>query len=149
MFVGFRKDVVTEVVEMLKLTKDCARGLNATIWGGVEGAEKVGKIVKTGASVTDVAIGTIQAVDDFQCGDIICGTIDVIGCISSAVGITLGNIPSTKKYTTVTTSVTVCCRSIRLYCKNYGSFWHCVTVSGDLVKKGVKFVIKKKSNSDL
>ena len=29
---------------------DALRGLNATIWGGVESAEKVGQIVKTGIS---------------------------------------------------------------------------------------------------
>ena len=39
-------------------TYDILRGINATVWGGVEGAEKVGKAVKTGISGADVVIGT-------------------------------------------------------------------------------------------
>ena len=80
-------------------TYDILRGVNATVWGGVEEAEKVGKIVKTGLSGADVVIGTSNALEDFGCQDYICGSLDVIGSISSAVGLVLGNIPSTKHLT--------------------------------------------------
>ena len=56
-------------------TYDILRGANATVWGGVEGAEKVGKIVKTGISGADVVIGTSHALEDFGCNDVVCGTI--------------------------------------------------------------------------
>lgn len=76
-------------------TYDILRGVNATLWGGVEGAEKegaekVGKIVKTGISGADVVIGTSHALEDFGCNDVVCGTIDVVGSVSSAVGLVLG-----------------------------------------------------------
>ena len=77
-------------------TLDVISGINATVWGGVEEAEKVGKIVKTGISGADVVIGTSHAVEDFSCNDPICGSLDVIGSVSSAVGLVLGNIPATK-----------------------------------------------------
>lgn len=57
---------------------DILRGLKATVWGGVEGAEKAGKIVKTGISGADLVIGTSHALEDFGCNDVVCGSLDVI-----------------------------------------------------------------------
>ena len=109
--------------------------------GGVEGAEKVKEITKTGISGADVIIGTSHALEDFQCNDYVCGSLDVIGSVSSAVGLVLGNIPSTKSLTFITGSVTVGCRSVRYYCKKYGTFWGCTVATGEGIKKTVKFVI--------
>ena len=36
--------------KILDVTYDILRGVNTTLWGGVEEAEKVGKIVKIGLS---------------------------------------------------------------------------------------------------
>jgi hypothetical protein len=55
----------------------------------------------------------------------------------------LGNIPSTKHLTLVTGSVTVGCRSVRYYCKNYGTFWGCTVAVSQGIKKAVKFTIKR------
>ena len=115
-------------------TYDILRGVNATVWGGVEEAEKVGKIVKTGISGADIVIGTSHALEDASCGDLVCATFDVIGSVSSTVGLVLGNLPTTKKYTSITGSVTVCCRTVRWYCKNYGTFWGCVAAVGEGAK---------------
>ena len=123
-------------------TYDILRGLNTTVWGGVEEAEKVGKIVKTGLSGADVVIGTSHAVEDFSCNDPICGSLDVIGSISSAVGLILGNIPPTKHLTVVTGSITVGCRSIRYYCKKFGTVWGCTVAVGQGIKEAVKFTVK-------
>lgn len=126
-----------------RLTFDILRGVNATVWGGVEEAEKVGKIVKTGMSGADIAIGTSHAFEDFGCSDYVCGTLDVIGSVSSAIGLVVGNIPSTKHLTLVTGSVTVGCRSVRYYCKKYGTFWGCTVATGQGIKKVIAFSLKK------
>jgi hypothetical protein len=128
------------IAKILKTTNDILRGVNATVWGGVEGAEKVGKIVKTGFSGADVIIGTSHALEDFGCNDVFCGTIDVLGSVSSAVGLVVGNIPATKHLTLITGSITVGCRSVRYYCKNYGTFWGCTVAAG----QGIKEVLKSK-----
>ena len=96
-------------------TYDILRGVNATVWGGIEEAEKVGQIVKTGMSGADVVIGTSHALEDFGCNDVVCHAIDVVGSVSSAVGLVLGNIPATKHLTFVTGSVTVGYRAVRYY----------------------------------
>ena len=122
----------------LKLTNDILRGINATIWGGIEGSEKVGTAVKTGISGADVIIGTSHALEDFACNDPVCGTIDVIGSLSSSLGLILARIPVTKKYTTYTTSVSICCRTVRFYCKNYGTYWGCTVAAVSAAKEAVK-----------
>ena len=80
------------------------------------------EIVKTGLSGADIVIGTSDALIDFGCNDYVCGSLDVIGRVLSAVGLVLGNIPATKPLTSITGSVTVGCRAVRYYCKNYGTF---------------------------
>ncbi len=124
-------------------TYDILRGVNATLWGGVTEAEKVGKIVKTGLSGADVVIGTSHALEDFGCQDYVCGSLDVIGSVSTTVGLILGNIPATKHLTLITGSVTVGCRSVRYYCKNYGTFWGCTVAAGQGIKEAVKFTVKR------
>jgi hypothetical protein len=130
--------------EIPKTTLDVLRGLNATIWGGAEEAKKVGKIVKTGLSGADVVIGTSHTLEDLACKDLVCATFDIVGSVSSAVGLILGNIPTTKKYTVITCSITVGCRSIRYYCKNYGTFWGCTVAAGEGIKQAIKVVKIKK-----
>jgi hypothetical protein len=131
--------------EILKTTLDILKGLNATVWGGVEGAEKVEKIVKTGLSGADVVIGTSHALEDFACKDYVCTSLDVIGSVSSAVGLVVGNIPSTRWMTRITGSVTVGCRTVRYYCKNYGTFWGCTVAIVEVAKEGVNKGVKKGS----
>ena len=129
--------------KIIGTTYDILRGVNATIWGGVEEAGKVGTIVKTGISGADVVIGTSHALEDFGCNDYVCGSLDVIGSVSSAVGLVLGNMPSTKSLTFITGSVTLGCRSVRYYCKNYGTFWGCTVAAGQGIKEAVKFNINR------
>jgi hypothetical protein len=131
--------------KIVGVTYDILRGVNTTVWGGTLEAEKVGKIVKTGLSGADVVIGTSHALEDLACNDKVCFTLDVIGSLSSTVGIVIGNIPSTKHLTFITGSVTVGCRSVRYYCQNYGTFWGCSVAVGQGVKKAIKFSVKSKS----
>ena len=125
------------------VTYDVLRGVNATVWGGVEEAEKVGKIVKTGLSGADVVVGTSHALEDFGCQDYVCGSLDIIGSVSSTVGLVLGNIPATRHLTLITGSVTVGCRSVRYYCKKYGTFWGCTVAAGQGIKKAIRFTVKR------
>ncbi len=131
------------IKETAILVKDIARGVNQTVWGGAEGVKKTSEIVKGGLSGADIVIGTSHALEDAACGDVVCATLDVIGSISSAVGMVLGNLSPTKKYTKITGTITVCCRSVRWYCKNYGTFWGCTVVDGasEILGKGASFVI--------
>src|SRR6056300_1389557 len=108
-------------MKIIRATYDILRGVNATVWGGVQDAEKVGKIVKTGLSGADVVIGTSHALEDFGCNDYVCASLDVIGSVSITVG----------------------CRSVRYYCKQYGTFWGCTVATGQGIKEAIKFTIKR------
>jgi hypothetical protein len=127
--------------KILDVSYDILRGINATVWGGAEKAEKVGKIVTTGLTLADTTIGVSDALEDFSCNDVVCGSLDVIGSVSSVVGLVVGNIPSTKHLTVITGSVTVGCRSVRYYCKRYGTFWGCTVAAGQGIKGALSFSV--------
>lgn len=132
------------IKEIAKTVYDIGRGVNAKVWGGIEGAEKVSKIVKTGTSGADIIIGVSHATEDLACKDYVCATLDILGSVSSSVGMVLGNLPATKSFTVITGSVTVCCRCVRFYCKRYGTVWGCAVIAGEGIKKGAKFIIENK-----
>jgi hypothetical protein len=129
--------------KMARLSYDILRGLNTTVWGGVKEAEKVGVIVKSGLSGADLIVGTSNALEDLSCNDLVCASLDILGTVSTAVGLVLGNLPPTKHLTVITGSVTVGCRSVRYYCKTYGTFWSCTAAAGHGIKEAIKFTIKK------
>jgi len=110
------------VRQTIKLINGILRGINTTIWGGVEGAEKVGTAVKTGISGADVVIGTSYALEDFACNDPICVTIDVIGSLSSSLGLILAHIPVTKNTLLIPLQFPFVAVQF-FYCKNYGTYW--------------------------
>lgn len=127
-----------DTLQIAKATKDIMLGINARVWGGVEEANKVSRIIKGGISGADAIIGTSHALEDLACKDYVCASIDVLGSLSSTVGLVLGNIPSTRTYTSITGSVTVGCRCVRYYCKTYGTVWGCAAVVGEAVKQSMK-----------
>ena len=74
------------VRKIVGLTYHILRGVNANIWGSPEGVQKASTIVKTGLSGADIVIGTSHALEDFGCSDYVCESLDVIGSLSSPVG---------------------------------------------------------------
>jgi len=52
-------------------------------------------------------------------------------------------MPATKHLTVVPGSITVGCRSVRYYCKTYGTFWGFTAIAGHGIKEAIKFTIKK------
>lgn len=130
-------------LKLVGVTYDILRGVCATIWGGVEGAEKVRKMVASGLTTADVVIGTSYVLEDFSCNDVVCGTLDVVGSVSSAISLVVGNIPSTSHLTMVTGTITIACRSVRYYCKRHGTFWGCTVAAGHGIKQAIKFNVKQ------
>lgn len=128
---------MNSIKKITVVSYDILKGVNATVWGGVEGAKKVSKIITTGLSATDVVVGTSHTLEDLACQDYVCASLDILGIVSTSVGMILGNIPATTPLTVITGSVTVGCRAIRYYCKNYGTYWGCAI-------SGAKFIINKK-----
>ena len=112
------------------------------IFGEVlKGVQKASTIVKTGLSGADIVIGTSHALEDFGCSDYVCESLEVIGSLSSAVGMVLGNIPTAKHLTVGTGSVTLGCRSVRYDCKQYGTFSGWTVAAGQGIKRSVKFTV--------
>jgi hypothetical protein len=127
--------------KLVMLSYDILRGVNSTIWGGVEGVEKTSTIIKSGLSLADITVGVSNGLEDLACGDTVCCALDIIASVSTSVGLVLGNIPNTKHLTTITGSITLGCRSVRYYCKNYGTYWGCTVLAAEGIKETVKFTV--------
>lgn len=82
---------------------------------------------------------TFWLLKDFTCKDYICGTLDIIGSVSSLVGIILVNLPATKPLTYYTFG----CRLVRYRCKYLGGFWGCKSVIEHGIKESFNFIINK------
>ena len=129
--------------ENIQLSKDILRGLNQTLWGGVEGVEKTNKIVKNGLTAADSIIGVSHTLEDLACNDYTCAAFDAVGSASSGLGLILGNIERTKGLTVYTGSITICCRAVRFYCKKYGTFGGCTVATAEGVRHTVKLALKR------
>jgi hypothetical protein len=81
--------ILKECKEIIVLTYDIFRSVNQTFWGNKEKAEQGARSIKNGLTGADVIIGTSYAFEDFTYNDNICGTLDVVGSVSSAVGLVL------------------------------------------------------------
>lgn len=55
----------------LRLLYDIGRGINATIWEGLEGTKKVSTIVKSGLTSADIVIGGSHYMKDVDVGFIV------------------------------------------------------------------------------
>ena len=97
-------------------------------------------------SGADIVIGVRHTLEDVVCADRISATLRAVGSILSATGIVLGNIPSTKYLTVVSGSITVSCRSIWFYCKNYGTYWGCTAALAEGGKRVIKYTVNKLTN---
>jgi len=95
-------------------------------------------VLKTCIYGTDVIIGKSHALEDIACNGPVCATMDVIESLSNILVFILACIHATKKYTTYTTSVLICCRSVRFYCKHYGTYWRCTVAAVSAVKEATK-----------
>lgn len=113
-------------IKTAKATLDILKGVNATV------------LVQVSLLLTFLLL------KDFTCKDYICGTLDIIGSVSSLVGIILVNLPATKPLTYYTSSLTFGCRLVRYRCKYLGGFWGCKSVIEHGIKESFNFIINKK-----
>jgi hypothetical protein len=132
----FMVQIIKKTGKALTLTVDILKGVNATVWGGIEESKKVDE---TGITGMDIRIGAKHAAEDFACNDYVCFVLDLVGCTASRAGFILGNIYATKKFTKITSSVTLVCRGVCLYYKNYGTVWGCTVAARQAIKTGTTY----------
>ena len=98
-----------------------------TIHGSADAAAKTTECVKSGASGLMTAKGVKDCVVTYQCQDMVCFTISVVGTTADVSNHICGNIPGFKKVTPLTTYISLGCKyfvhlcqtgNIRFSCKD-------------------------------
>ena len=99
--------------------------LNQTIHGGADGAAKTVNHVKSGASGIMTAKGVKDCVVTYQCKDMVCFTISVVGTTADLSNHICGNIPGLKKVTPLTTYISLGCKYFVHLCQTGNITFSC------------------------
>lgn len=83
---------------------------NQAIHGSADAAAKTAEHVKSGASGIMTAKGVKDCVVSYQCNDMVCLTVSVIGTTADISNHICGNIPGLKKVTPVATYISLGCK---------------------------------------
>jgi len=89
---------------------DSLAKFNQTIHGSADAAAKTTECVKSGASGLMTAKGVKDCVVTYQCKDMVCFTISVVGTTADVSNHICGNIPGLKKVTPLTTYISLGCK---------------------------------------
>ena len=91
--------------------------------GSADAAARPMEYVTSGASGIMTAKGVKDCVVSYQCNDMVCFTVSVVGTTADVSNFICGNIPGLKKVTPYTTSISVGCKSfVHLFLPCYSKF---------------------------
>lgn len=98
---------------------------NQTIHGSADAAAKTAEHVKSGASGIMTAKGVKDCVVSYQCNDMVCFTVSVIGTTADISNHVCGNIPGLKKVTPVATYISLGCKYFVHLCQTGNLTFSC------------------------
>lgn len=104
---------------------DSLSKFNQTIHGSADAAAKTVEHVKSGASGVMTAKGVKDCVVTYQCNDMICFTISVVGTTADVGNHLCGNIPALKQVTPITTSISLGCKYFVHLCRTGNITFSC------------------------
>lgn len=104
---------------------DSLAKFNQTIHGGADAAAKTTESVKSGASGLMTAKGLKDCVVTYQCNDMVCFTISVVGTTADVSNHVCGNIPVLKKVTPLTTYISLGCKYFVHLCRTGNITFSC------------------------
>jgi DNA-binding transcriptional regulator YdaS (Cro superfamily) len=104
---------------------DSLAKFNQTIHGSADAAAKTTECVKSGASGLMTAKGVKDCVVTYQCKDMVCFTISVVGTTADVSNHICGNIPGLKKVTPLTTYISLGCKYFVHLCQTGNITFSC------------------------
>lgn len=96
---------------------DALSKFNQTIHGSADAAAKTTEHLKAGATGIMTAKGVKDCVVTYQCNDMICFTVSIVGTTADMTSFVCGNIPALKKVTPLTTYISIGCKSFVELCR--------------------------------
>jgi len=111
-------------ISIIRLADGLAK-FNETIHGSAEAAAKTTEYLKAGSN----GIMTVKSVKDcvvtYQCKDMICFTVSVVGTTADISSQIYGSIPSLKKVTPITVYISIGCKSFVHFCQTGNITFSC------------------------
>lgn len=98
---------------------------NQTMHGSADAAAKTTAAVKSGASGAMTAKGVKDCVVSYQCNDMVCFTVSVVGTGADVSTYICGNIPVLKKVTPFTTYISLGCKYFVHLCQTGNVTFSC------------------------
>jgi hypothetical protein len=96
---------------------DSLHKFNQTIHTTAEAAARTESHIKTGVNGAMAAKGVKDCVVSYQCNDMICFTVSVVGTTADVGNLVCGNIPGLTNVTPVTTFLSVGCKTFVRLCQ--------------------------------
>jgi len=104
---------------------DALSKFNQTIHGSADAAAKTTEHVKSGASGIMTAKGVKDCVVTYQCNDMVCFTVSLVGTTADVSNHICGNIPGLKKFTPITTYISLGCKYFVHICQTGNVTFSC------------------------
>ena len=117
--------MVNSIVQTARGVKDIVLKVNETLWISGESAEKAVRLVKDGAALSGAGISTYNAAEDWICHDRVCFILSTVGGSCDLASYVCGHIPALNCVTYATVPVSIACKSVRTYCKRWGTLPGC------------------------
>jgi hypothetical protein len=116
---------IRSIRTILSLVSDGLSKFNQTIHGSADAAARTTDAVKSGASGIMTAKGVKDCVVSYQCNDMVCFTVSMVGTGADIGNHICGNIPGLKKVTPVTTYISLGCKYFVHLCKTGNVTFSC------------------------
>ena len=109
----------------IRSASDGLSKFNETIHGSAEEASRTVTSIKSSASGAMTARGVKDCVVSYQCNDMVCFTISVVGTTADVSNHICGNIPGLKKVTPLTTYISLGCKYFVHLCQTGNITFSC------------------------
>ena len=116
---------INSIRKLVTSLGDSLAKFNQTIHGSADAAAKTTECVKSGASGLMTAKGVKDCVVTYQCKDMVCFTISVVGTTADVSNHICGNIPGLKKVTPLTTYISLGCKYFVHLCQTGNITFSC------------------------
>ena len=116
---------IQKIKKAINCVTDSLSKFNQTIHGSADAAAKTSDILKSGANGVMTAKGVKDCVVSYQCNDMVCFTVSVIGTTADVGSHICGNIPGLKKVTPLTTYISLGCKYFVHLCQTGNITFSC------------------------
>lgn len=116
---------IRTIAKSVNSINDSLSKLNQTVHGSAASAAKTTQHIKSGATGVMTAKGVTDCVVSYQCNDMICFTVSVVGTTADVTNHVCGYMLGLKQVTPVATYISLGCKSFVHLCRTGNITFSC------------------------